>query len=65
MPIPAIHIRDTVYVVNPVQVRWFELNAEAQELTIYYQDGTMETLRDPDIRNVFSDLKLHFTIIEP
>jgi len=65
MPIPAIRIRDTVYVVNPVQVRWFELNAELQELTIYYQDGTMETLRDNRIRNVFSDLQLQFTIIEP
>lgn len=64
MPIPAIRIRDTVYVVNPVQVRWFELNNELQELTIYYQDGTMETLRDPRIRNVFSDLQLQFTIIE-
>jgi len=65
MPIPAIRIRDTVYVVNPVHVRWFELSAETQELTIYYHDGTMETLRDARIRNVFSDLKLHFTIIEP
>jgi hypothetical protein len=65
MPIPAIRIRDTVYVVNPVQVRWFELNTELQELTIYYQDGTMETLRHDRIRNVYSDLQLQFTIIEP
>lgn len=65
MPIPAVKLRDTVYIVNPVQVRWFELSADRQVLTIYYQDGTMETLRDENIRNVFTDLQLQFTMIEP
>ena len=65
MPIPAIRVRDTVYVANPLQVRWFELNRERHELTLYYTDGTMETIRHNLVENIFNDLQLQFTIIEP
>lgn len=65
MPIPAIRVRDTVYVTNPLQVRWFELNRERRELTIYYVDGNMETIHHSLVENIFNDLQLQFTIIEP
>ena len=65
MPIPAVRLRDTVYIVNPTQVRWFELSNNRRQLTIYYQDGTMETLEHDRIQNVYTDLQLQFTIIEP
>ena len=65
MPIPAIRLHDTVYICNPTQLRWFEIDRDRHELTLYYTDGTMETLRHDMIENVFTDLKLQFTVIEP
>ena len=65
MPIPAVRLADTVYICNPAQMRWFEIDRARNELTLYYNDGTMETLRHDLIENVYNDLKLQFTIIEP
>ena len=65
MPICAIQLRDTNYVVNPHHIRWFELNRNRNELTLYYMDGMMEVLRHERILDVYYDLQLQFTIIKP
>jgi hypothetical protein len=61
----AIKIGDTVHVINFGQLRWFELNDRRTELTLFYSDGTMETLRHRRISDVYNDLLIQFTIIEP
>ena len=65
MPPIAVKIRDTVHVVNVAQLRWFELNDRRNELTLFYSDGTMETLRHRRITDVYNDLQLQFTVLEP
>ena len=55
---------DTVYVIDSTQVRWFEYDDRRQDLTIYYHNGQMETIRHRNIKNIFNDLLLTFNVLD-
>lgn len=64
MTVVAIRIDDTVHVLDPAQIRWFEYNDKHNDLTIFYHHGGMETLRSPNIRKIFNDLLLNFNVLD-
>lgn len=55
---------DTVYVIDSTQVRWFEYDDRRDDLTIYYHNGQMETIRHRNIKNIFNDLLLTFNVLD-
>jgi hypothetical protein len=60
----AIKRGPTVFVLDTTQVRWFEYSERYGDLTIFYHNGSMETIRDPNIFRVYQDLMLQFNIID-
>jgi hypothetical protein len=60
----AIKNGSTVYVVDPTQIRWFECSRDNDELTLFYNNGSMKTLKHPNICKVYRDLMLHFNILD-
>jgi len=64
MTVVAIRIDDTVHLLDPAQVRWFEYNDKHNDLTIFYHHGGMETLRSPNIGKIFNDLLLNFNVLD-
>lgn len=55
---------DTAYVIDSTQVRWFEYDDRRQDLTIYYHNGQMETIRHRNIKHIFNDLLLTFNVLD-
>jgi len=55
----AIKIDRTVYVIDPTQIRWFEYNERYSDLTLFYHNGALET-----IRHLYHDLRLQFNILD-
>lgn len=62
MPSQAIKCNDTVYVLDGV--RWFEYNDRHRDLTLFYNDGTMETIRHRNARKIYNDLLLKYSVID-
>lgn len=60
----AIRQDDTVYIIDPSQVRWFEYDDRRDDLTIFYHNGQMETIRHRNIKNIFNDLLLTFNVLD-
>jgi hypothetical protein len=60
----AIKDGQTVYIVDPSQIRWFEYNETHRDLTLYYHGGGMEVIRHEKIRHVYNDLMLQFNILD-
>jgi hypothetical protein len=60
----AIKDEDTVIIVDPSQVRWFEYNDDHGDLTLYYHNGSMETIKHKKIRHVYKDLLLQFNVLD-
>ena len=60
----AIRNGSTVYVVDPTQVRWFEYSHDHHDLTLFYNNGTMETLKHPNIHKVYKDLMFQFNVLD-
>lgn len=60
----AIKVNDTVYVIDPSQIRWIEYNDRFKDLTIYYHNGTKETIRHRNIRHVYNDLLLSLNVLD-
>jgi hypothetical protein len=60
----AIKVNDTVYVIDPCQVRWMEYHDRYKDLTIYYQNGNKETIRHRNIRKVYNDLLLSLNVLD-
>jgi len=63
MPSFAIKHGDTVYVVDPTQVRWFEYNERYSDLTLFYNNGAMEVIRNKHAKKIFNDLQLQFNVL--
>ena len=59
----AINDGNTVYVVDPSQVRWFEYNERYSDLTIFYMNGAMEVIRTRHAKKIFNDLQLQFNVL--
>jgi hypothetical protein len=55
---------DTVYVIDSTQIRWFEYDDRRQDLTIFYHNGQMDTIRHRNIKNIFNDLLLTFNVLD-
>jgi hypothetical protein len=60
----AINDGNTVYVVDPSQVRWFEYNERYSDLTIFYMNGAMEVIRTRHAKKIFNDLQLQFNVLK-
>jgi hypothetical protein len=60
----AIKRGDTVFVIDTTQVRWFEYCDRHDDLTIFYHNGSMETIRDKNIHKVYQDLMLQFNVLD-
>lgn len=60
----ALKVNQTVYVVDPTQIRWFEYNDRHKDLTLFYHNGAMETIKHRKARVLFNELKLQFNIID-
>lgn len=60
----AIKKYDTIYVVDPKQLRWFEYSDTHSDLTLFYHNGSMETIRHPKARTLFNELQLQFNVID-
>ncbi len=60
----AIKVRNTIYVVDPSQIRWFEYNDRHGDLTLFYHNGAMETIKHRKARILFNELKLQFNILD-
>jgi len=59
----AVKIDDTVHVFDPSQIRWFEYNDKYKDLTVYYNSGAMEIIKNKHSRKIFNDLQLHFNVV--
>ena len=64
MPPFAIKNGKTIYVVDPSQIRWMEYSSRYHDLTIFYMNGGMETLKHPNIFKVYNDLLLQFNVLD-
>ena len=62
MPSHAIKCDDTVYVLDGL--RWFEYNDRHRDLTLYYMDGSMETIRHRNARRIYNDLVLKYNVLD-
>lgn len=60
----AIKRGDTVFVFDTTQVRWFEYSERHQDLTIFFHNGAMETIRSRNIHKVYQDLMLQFNVLD-
>lgn len=60
----AIKKNDTVYVIDPTQIRWFEYSERYSDLTLFYHNGAMETIRHPRAHVLFRELQLQFNVID-
>jgi len=60
----AIKIDRTVYVIDPTQIRWFEYNERYSDLTLFYHNGALETIRHEKARHLYNDLMLQFNILD-
>lgn len=60
----AIKRGDTVFVFDTTQVRWFEYSERHQDLTIFFHNGAMETIRSHNIHKVYQDLMLQFNVLD-
>jgi hypothetical protein len=62
----AFAIRDgnTVYIVDPSQIRWFEYNERYNDLTMFYHNGSMEVIRHTHSKKIFNDLQLQFNLLD-
>ena len=60
----AIKKNDTVYVIDPTQIRWFEYSERYSDLTLFYHNGAMETIRHPRAKVLFRELQLQFNVID-
>jgi len=60
----AIKRGDTVFVLDTTQVRWFEYSERHGDLTIFYHNGAMETIRHRNIYKVYQDIMLQFNVID-
>jgi len=60
----AIKRGDTVFVLDTTQVRWFEYSERHGDLTIFYHNGAMETIRHRNIYKVYQDIMLQFNMID-
>jgi hypothetical protein len=64
MTIVAIRVDDTVHVLDPSQVRWFEYHDRHKDLTIFYHHGGMETIRGSNMKKIFNDLLMYFNVLD-
>jgi hypothetical protein len=60
----AIKKNDTVYVIDPAQIRWFEYSERYSDLTLFYHNGAMETIRSPRAHTLFRELQLQFNVLD-
>ena len=60
----AIKKNDAVFVLDTTQVRWFEYCPRHGDLTIYFHNGAMETIRHRNIYKVYQDLMLQFNVLD-
>jgi hypothetical protein len=60
----AIKRGATVFVLDTTQVRWFEYNERYGDLTIFFHNGAMETIRSRNIYKVYQDLMLQFNVLD-
>jgi hypothetical protein len=60
----AIKKNDAVFVLDTTQVRWFEYSERHGDLTIFYHNGAMETIRHRNIYKVYQDLMLQFNVLD-
>ena len=60
----AIKRGDTVFIVDPNQIRWFEYSERYSDLTLFYHNGAMETIRHPRAKVLFRELQLQFNVID-
>ena len=60
----AIKRGDTVFVLDTTQVCWFEYSERHGDLTIFYHNGAMETIRHRNIYKVYQDIMLQFNVID-
>jgi len=49
MPPFAIKDGNTIHIVDPAQIQWFEYSSRHRDLTLFYMNGRMETLDHPNI----------------
>jgi hypothetical protein len=60
----AIKDGDTVYVLDPVNIRWMEYDENRNDLTIYYINDKMETIRHRNIQKVYNDFLLTLNVLD-
>jgi hypothetical protein len=60
----AIKKNDTVYVIDPTQIRWFEYSERHGDLTLFYHNGAMETIRHSRAHVLFRELQLQFNVLD-
>jgi hypothetical protein len=63
MPPFAIKNGDTIFIVDPSQIRWFEHNDRFNDLTLFYHNGAMEVIRSRHAKQIFNDLQLQFNVL--
>lgn len=63
MPPFAIKNGDTIFVVDPSQIRWFEFNDRFGDVTLFYHNGAMEVIRTRHAKQIFNDLQLQFNVL--
>jgi hypothetical protein len=63
MPPFAIKNGDTIYIVDPSQLRWFEYNDVHSDVTLFYHNGSMEVIRTRHAKSIFNDLQLQFNVL--
>jgi hypothetical protein len=64
MPPFAIKNRNTVFVVDPSQIRWLEYSERHGDLTLYYMNGSMECIKHHNAYKVYKDLMLQFNVLD-
>ena len=60
----AIKNGDTIYVVDPTQLRWFEYNDIHSDVTLFFHNGSMEVIKHRNARRIFEDLQLQFNVLD-
>ena len=60
----AIKNGDTIYVVDPTQLRWFEYNDIHSDVTLFFHTGSMEVIKHRNARRIFEDLQLQFNVLD-
>jgi len=60
----AIKRGDTVYVIDSTQIRWFEYSERHQDLTLFYHNGAMETIKHRKAHVLYRELQLAFNVLD-